>query len=116
MFQIYRNLHQGEKFSIRERGRVIDRLTDFTAEGITFTVSKSGRDRVLRERRKNVHAFVVCQSWSKGIVNLLGPVLMYNPYLADTFMCDGVPISKTDRVAFTGGRCYLINADSNSNI
>lgn len=109
MFQIYRNLHQGLKFSIRERGRVIERLTDFVAYNVRFQVGEGGRQRVLRERRKNVHAFVTCEEWLQEQINTLGPVLTYNPYLAGTFMCEGSPIYSAQKVAFTGGKCYFIS-------
>jgi len=118
MFRIYRNLHHGLKFSVQERGRVIDRLTDFEAHDVRFQVGENGRQRVLRERRKNVHAFVVVQSYSTASsydVNSLMAV-KYNPYENSTFMMNGEPIYEADSVLFTGGRCYLIHAKSNPNI
>jgi len=58
--EVYRNLHR-RCFSIRsvETGRVIGHATD--GVGLVraeFKVSEAGRQRVLRERRKNVHAVV----------------------------------------------------------
>lgn len=56
-------------FSIRaeegqEKGRVIAHADEVLLNEVTFRVSESGREKVRREGRKNVHAFV------KG--NLLG--------------------------------------------
>lgn len=107
MFRIYRNLHRGLAFSIQERGRVIDRLTNLVAYDVRFTVSEVGRLRVIRERAKNVHAFVVAQSWSTEMPLELGPAVTYNPYLASTFMCEGESINTASAVIFTGGKCYL---------
>lgn len=86
MLFIYRNLHRGHAFSIRDRGRVVDRLVDFVAHDVRFKVNELGRLKVVRERQKNVHAFVVAQSISKDSYEL-GPLVTYNPYLANTFMC-----------------------------
>ena len=62
--RIYRNLHKGS-LSIKDwdrqsptYGRVIDRPNVYFVSYPRFIVSKAGRDRVLREKRKNVHAFV----------------------------------------------------------
>jgi hypothetical protein len=109
MFYIYRNLHRGLAFSVRENGRVIDRLIDFVAYDVRFKVSERGRERVLREKRKNVHAFVVVQRYSVATVDVsdMMPVT-YNPYKAGTFMCGDRPISTASAVAFSGGRCYLM--------
>lgn len=55
-----------------------------------FVVSESGRQRVLRERRKNVHAFIVGEltDW----VPPMEDSIYYNPYKTSHFMCDGKPI------------------------
>lgn len=111
MLFIYRNLHRTHVFSIRERGRVVDRLVDFVAHDVRFKVNELGRLRVIRERQKNVHAFVVAQRVSKGSFEL-GSLVTYNPYSADTFMCDGEPIHVADAVIFTNGKCYLAKSNS----
>ncbi len=109
MFFIYRNLHHGLAFSIRERGRVIERLTSFVAYNVRFKVGEAGRQRVLREQQKNVHAFVVAERYSIASVltDDLIPVT-YNPYENSTFVCGGKPIHTASAVAFRDGRCYLM--------
>ena len=71
-------------------------------EGCTFKVSKAGRQRVLREQRKNVHAGVV------GVVkpfptdqsdpsNYVG--VKYNPYKYRTFVKadnPAIPVASAD--------------------
>lgn len=58
--EVYRNLHNG-KLSVRDRKThlVIGHVDYITLCCVRFRVSQAGRERVLRERRKNVHAFVV---------------------------------------------------------
>lgn len=56
--EVYRNLHNG-KLSVRDRKtkRVLAHCDEVTLAGVAFKVSQAGRERVLREGRKNVHAF-----------------------------------------------------------
>tara|TARA_Y100000361_G_scaffold136608_1_gene137412 strand:+ start:2810 stop:3274 length:465 start_codon:yes stop_codon:yes gene_type:complete len=64
----YFNLRTHE-FSVRYRGKVrahADRLLILPGEGrerVGFNVSEAGRQRVLEEQRKNVHAYVVGDAW-----------------------------------------------------
>ena len=57
--EVYRNLHNG-KFSVRDSKtkRVLAHCDEVTLAGVVFKVSQAGRERVLRERKKNVHAVV----------------------------------------------------------
>ena len=41
-----------------QKGRVIDRVSGVVLRDASFVVSEAGRRRVLREKAKNVHAFV----------------------------------------------------------
>lgn len=57
--ETYYNLHR-HTFSIRDRKTrlVVGHAESVYLTDVTFHVSEAGRQRVLRERRKNVHAFV----------------------------------------------------------
>jgi hypothetical protein len=86
MFRIYFNLHK-KCWSIQQRikGRgwlVIDHADTLHIPHGRFHFSEAGRERVRREGRKNVHAFIVCDEYDKvwgGIA--AGPVrISYNPY------------------------------------
>lgn len=60
---VYWNLHRG-LWSVKalegaQKGRVIARLGHLGLEDCEFKVSEAGRQRVLREGRKNVHAGIV---------------------------------------------------------
>lgn len=60
---VYRNLHNG-MFSIQCRegenyGRVICHSKSVRLKNVSFVVRENGRQKVIREQKKNVHAFVV---------------------------------------------------------
>lgn len=102
-YYIYRNLHQ-DCFSIKYKGIVVGRATNIIAINPSFQVSEAGRQRVISERRKNVHAYVVCDDYLSEpqlyeVVNK-GEV-KYNPYQNDSFQCDGQPIFKSDYAQLT---------------
>jgi hypothetical protein len=92
---VYRNLRHGHKsiplYSIMQNGRVVKRAHRILLTSVKFIVRESGRQRVLREGRKNVHAFAVgfmrgsaAGTDSKGKL----PVKIgYNPYKGSTFFC-----------------------------
>lgn len=59
LVEVYRNLHNG-KLSVRDykTKRVVGHADEVFLEDVEFRVSQAGRKRVLREKRKNVHAVV----------------------------------------------------------
>lgn len=81
---VYRNLRTGT-WSVRERGLVVSHPLRIVLEDVKFVVSPAGRQRVLQERRKNVHAFV------RGAPRADEPpgewrMAYYNPYEVSTFV------------------------------
>ncbi len=103
---VYFNLHR-KCWSVKAlegptKGRVVQHTDDIVLSSCTFKVSETGRQRVLKERRKNVHAGVVGNivnpSSLDRVVHLV-PVT-YNPYKAGTFVTkpDGAPIYAADVV------------------
>ncbi len=113
-YYIYRNLRT-KGFSIRYRGIVVDRLFTFSAEGVEFKVNELGRERVLKERQKNVHAFVVADKYKAEKYPILKGNLLdnksrvtYNPYTAAHFVCDGKRINRAKALAFQNGLCFLL--------
>ena len=118
--EIYRNLHKG-CFSVRQKGRVVGYLYDdetMHLEDVTFAVQPAGRAKVLKEKRKNVHAFVrgtYRENRSPRSYYTLGGLytqqVTYNPYKADSFVTqhhakNPLPIYRASRVGFVGGRVY----------
>lgn len=98
---VYFNLHK-KVFSVKAlegsmKGRVIAHENALTLHDVTFKVSQAGRQRVLRERKKNVHAGVVGQwygSIDSHIRDTNDIAVTYNPYKYDSFVLrdDEVPI------------------------
>jgi hypothetical protein len=58
---VYWNLKR-DCYSVRFKGKVIGHYTSLVAANVRFKVSERGRQRVLAEQRKNVHAFVVADT------------------------------------------------------
>jgi len=106
--EVYFNLHK-HLFSVRSArsGRVILHTDKVHIDNPEFVVRQGGRQRVLKERKKNVHAFV------RGDATYFSPVLltdvdkdcptldnvMYNPYKYDSFvkLIDETPVRKAKR-------------------
>ena len=111
-YYIYRNLRT-KGFSVRYAGLVIARDNFFIGEGVEFRVSECGRQRVIASKRKNVHAFSVCDKYTfatnkeADLVDKLD-VITYNPYVAGYFTCNGKQIANADEVLFYKGKCYLL--------
>ena len=88
------------------RGLVIAHCNDLQLSNVTPRVSESGRQRVLRDQQKNVHAGLVGH-W----VPLEGPYvhtasITYNPYRSSTFTYKG------DGEAYSGSnRAWLLGRD-----
>jgi len=103
---VYYNLHK-KTFSIRCKGRVIAHRDRVTIKNPEYIVGEKGRQRVLNERSKNVHAFVrgtlmdnaSLEHWidSFDMMNIAFKV-KYNPYVHDTFVTvfDGEPIHESE--------------------
>jgi hypothetical protein len=69
-------------------GRVIAHKEALTLADAKFVIRKSGQDRVRREGKKNVHAFVVGYfSLRNGLATYpKAQKVIYNPYKNDTFV------------------------------
>ena len=97
---VYWNLHR-DLFSVRSRrrsdyGRVIGHVERFHLTDVSFVVNEAGRQRVLREKRKNVHAFVR-GLWAEDAE--LRPVrVSYSPYRAPFFLAFDQAVAWTDEV------------------
>lgn len=84
--RVYYNLHKG-CLSVQGRTkkgwRVWKHTTEIMLKDVTFSVSQAGRERVIREGRKNVHAFVVGTLVDTCSTSVR---VTYNPYLYDSFV------------------------------
>lgn len=110
-FYLYRNLHS-KTFSIQHKGLVIARPLDVVMHDVSFSISEKGRQRVLFEKQKNVHAKVVAKSYEiidsideKDLVEIY-----YNPYKTPFFINTQTnePIHYVDKVyAKNGNKIYI---------
>jgi hypothetical protein len=91
---VYRNLHK-KCYSVKcmKTHLVIAHVDNIELIGAVFKVSESGRQRVLKEKRKNVHAGVVGVVKSFGVLSTFNPHgittlerVTYNPYRFDSFI------------------------------
>lgn len=82
--ELYRNLRTGT-WSMRERGLVVGHPTEVYLSDVTFVVRPAGREKVRREGRKNVHAFVKGDHIGQ-LPDLAWREAFYNPYICETFM------------------------------
>lgn len=92
---VYFNLHK-HCWSIRHKNRVIAHTNYVELENAQFKVSKPGRERVLKTKQKNVHAFVCGNlvSLEKTRETEGGELVTYNPYKFETFVkvADETPV------------------------
>ncbi|QDP44667.1 hypothetical protein SEA_NOTHINGSPECIAL_83 [Mycobacterium phage NothingSpecial] len=107
---VYKNLHRTHKhgkawYSVQAlegdfKGRVIHRSGDVLLQNAKGVVRKSGRERVLREGRKNVHAGMVGELISLLPQDFEGSPITYNPYKYDRFVHADTeaPFEGSDRV------------------
>jgi hypothetical protein len=118
---IYYNLHK-HLFSCKNKktGLVEHRANTVILENCNFKVSKSGRMRVLKEQRKNVHAGVVgtilgltddtdiMDVYKSSYFKLRE--ITYNPYKYDSFVYkDSLkPIFEADKVILSGKKVYQV--------
>ena len=84
--KVYRNLGGdcNHMFSIQQDGLVVAHASRVGLHNAQFVVSEAGRQRVLKQRRKNVHAFVtgfIINQFEKLPVRVT-----YNPYQTDSFV------------------------------
>jgi hypothetical protein len=119
--KVYFNLHK-KCLSVQYKGKVIDHAKSICLKDVEFKVSQAGRSRVLREKRKNVHAFVV------GDISLNRPPMYYlrkysekyteferrvtyNPYKYNSFVYADTeePIKNADYVFIEGKDIFALN-------
>lgn len=115
---VYRNLHKN-CFSIKAlqgpmKGKVIGHTDEVHLTDVEFRVSEKGRQRVLREKKKYVHA---------GVVGLIASPydappddtvsVRYNPYETETFILanSNEPVYRAAYAKLTNNRIYICQGD-----
>jgi hypothetical protein len=114
---VYYNLHK-KKWSIKAlegvcKNKVIGHADVVQLKDVTPKVSQAGRNRVIKEQCKNVHAGITGILTGYTGLNYLDLVgddcwqeITYNPYLYETF------VYKDDDIEFKGAdMCYMFNKE-----
>jgi hypothetical protein len=70
-----------------------------------FRVSENGRQRVLSEKRKNVHARIACEKWVETDVSITddNTLIYYDPYKVSQFQHNGNDVFTMDCVVGVDG-------------
>lgn len=89
---VYYNLHK-HTFSVQYKGKVIKHADFVKLEDVEFRVREGGMNKVRKEKRKNVHAFIIgtlvdyCDYPCKNIPDEpSNNIVTYNPYKYDSFI------------------------------
>ena len=119
-YYLYRNLHTGG-FSVKHKGRVCERADLIVMHDVEFRVSETGRQGVIKNKRKQVHAYMVADNYKAPITHnaalksLLESAdsnmthITYNPYKNESFVNaeTGEPILKADYAIAVNGKVYI---------
>lgn len=106
--RVYRNLHTG-LWSVKQ-GVVRFHTQCIFLKDVTFPVNERVRQRVIANKRKEVHAFVMGFITQTGDAPLFDAYckdkreVTYNPYKNETFVCK-------DRKVISAAMCCLIKQD-----
>lgn len=117
-FKIYKHAPKSKNagyniYSIRDREKVIHHLSHFALRNCNFYVGQSGRNRVLRDGVKNVHAYIKAESFHTNIsLPKRAFRVTYDPFKNDQFMVlnnEGIaiPIYRADSVFCTRIGVYV---------
>jgi hypothetical protein len=106
--RVYRNLRK-QMFSVQEkvegRWKVTAHVPEIALVDVNFIIQHGGRQRALREKRRNVHAFVqgtVVQSVENTPVQL-----QYNMHMGAFHTRAGQWISAAHRCRLTNGKIWI---------
>ena len=107
--EVYRNLHRS-CWSVRDTktGLVVDHVDAISLIDAQLVVRPAGREKVLREGRKNVHAFIRGTVDGQAVQSQTVEIT-YNPYRYDSFVVKGTeePIKTAESVTLTEtGKAY----------
>jgi hypothetical protein len=116
---VYYNLHK-HTFSVRSNNRVIIHADYVKLVDVEFKVRPGGREKVVKEKQKNVHSFVIgtlvdycnypCEDMPSEPNN---NIVTYNPYKYNSFVMKDTeePVYKADIVKMINSKnkIFIIN-------
>jgi len=110
--RVYFNLHKkllSVQTKVNGSWKVIKHVSDINLSDVRFKVSEAGRQRVLREKRKNVHAFIEGMEVDQQI-NQSAQKVTYNPYKYEKFTNGEKYVDKAEYAVIMGRTILAINA------
>jgi len=112
--RVYFNLHKkllSVQTKVNGRWKVIKHVDGIALRDVCFKVSEVGRQRVLREKRKNVHAFIEGEECPLyGDINRkLDCKVTYNPYKYEKFTTCEKYVDKAEYARIIGRTILAIN-------
>jgi hypothetical protein len=92
------------------KGKVLEHSSEFFLRDVEFRVSQAGRSRVLKEKRKNVHAFV-CGHRDDGWPIHGERLVTNNPYKYNSFFYSDTkrPVYKAKWAGVIGREIFVLN-------
>ena len=83
---VYWNLNK-KCWSVRHKGLIIKHLKTMTMQDCSFHVQPAGRERVVKTKVKQVHAYVKGNITGEDVTTTsIGKRISYNPYKRDHFV------------------------------
>lgn len=82
---VYKNLHK-DCWSVKQDGLVKAHADKLEMWDCSFRVNQKGREKVLKEKRKNVHAGILGRVDDIGGTIMVGTEVTYNPYKYNSFV------------------------------
>ena len=115
---IYKNLHK-DCWSLKQDGLVKAHTHDLSLFDCSFRVNAKGREKVLKEKRKNVHAGIsgyIDLPWQQPRPNIA--IAMYNPYKYKSFVRaddDSKPVFWSSSVRMTKDKVHFVPCIDSAN-
>lgn len=86
-FNLTKNIFSVQSREKESYGRVIDHVESVVLKAPKFVVRQAGRNKVIKDQQKNVHAFVVGTISKTGVDTAsLEEVMTYDPYKHTSFV------------------------------
>jgi hypothetical protein len=112
--RVYFNFHKkmiSVQSKVNGRWKVVKHVEDILLKNVKFKVSEAGRQRVIKNKRKNVHAYIhgtVIKSLPHPMTLVFNSV-NYNPYKLERFQVRNEYVDHADFVMINGCRVYAAN-------
>ena len=106
---VYFNLHR-KCFSVRQGTRVVAHTNQLCLKDVKYLVQPAGRAKVLKEKKKNVHAGLSGYYVERVPVPAVSFDVTYNPYKYDSF------VDTQDHEARNGQSMHTLHVEMGENI